>query len=360
VHIARRASGADIDSASDRSVTFHGEKGVTIPPRSIAVSDAVDLEVPALSDLAISLFFEDTALATTTHALAQQTSYMSPETGDSTAEAKFTVARTIAAWPFLTGVDVVGPDRGFSIVALGSSLTDGDGSTKDANRRWPDVLAERLQRCAAKEAPEGVLNEGIIGNRLLSDWHSPRQNGGPFGAVYEDLGPALGESGLARFDRDVLQQAGVRFVILGLGINDILFPGAFIPASEAVSAQQVIVGDRALLRRAHWNGVKVIITTLPACEGAFFGGPLITFCGPREERVRQEVNSWIRSTKEFDGMIDFDEPVRDPAHPARILPEYDSGDHLHPNDAGYVATGRAIPLKLFGCAEDKEPPSKGR
>jgi lysophospholipase L1-like esterase len=352
VHIARRTSGADIDSASDRSVTFHGQNAVTIPPRSIAVSDAVDFDVPALSDLAISLFFADTALATTTHALAQQTNYVSPETGDSTADAKFTVARTIAAWPFLTAVDVVAPDRGFAIVALGSSLTDGDGATKDANKRWPDVLAERLQKCAAKEAPAAVLNEGIIGNRLLSDWHSPRQNGGPFGAVYEDLGPALGESGLARFDRDVLQQSGVKFVILGLGINDILFPGAFIPASEAVSAQKVMAADRELSRRAHKNGLKVIITTLPACEGAFFREPLITFCGPREERVRQEVNSWIRSTKEFDGMIDFDEPVRDPNHPSRILPEYDSGDHLHPNDAGYVATGRAIPLKLFGCGED--------
>jgi lysophospholipase L1-like esterase len=350
-HIARRASGADIDPVSDRTVTFQGQKSVVVAPRSIVVSDPVDLDVPALSDLAISLFFRETALATTSHSLAQQTSYVSPETGDSTGDARFTAARTIVSWPFLTGVDVAAPPRGFAIVAFGSSLTDGDGATKDANRRWPDVLAERLQKCVDKDAPIGVLNAGIIGNRLLSDYNSPRQKGGPFGAVFEDLAPALGESGLVRFDRDVLQQSGVKFVVLGLGINDILFPGSFIPASESVAAKNVIAANRQLLDRAHKKGVKVIITTLPPCEGALFRGPVITFCTPQDEKVRDEVNTWIRNTKEFDGMIDFDEPVRDPSHPTRILPEYDSGDHLHPNDAGYIATGNAVPLTLFGCAD---------
>jgi len=309
--------------------------------------DPVDLDVPALSDLAISLYFRETALATTCHSLAQQTNYVSPETGDSTGEARFTAAKTILSWPFLTGVDVAAPPHGFAIVALGSSLTDGDGSTKDVNRRWPDVLAERLQKCADKDAPVGVLNEGIIGNRLVSDASSPRQKGGPFGAVFEDLAPALGESGLARFDRDVLQQSGVKFVVLGLGINDILFPGAFVPASESVDAQTVIKANRQLLERAHKKGVKVIITTIPPCEDAFFRGPVITFCTPQNEKVREEVNTWIRNTKEFDGMIDFDQPVRDPSHPSRILPEYDSGDHLHVNDAGNIAQGNAISLALF-------------
>ena len=351
VHLARRSAGADIDPASDRTVTFQGRKQVTVPPRSMVVSDPVDLDVPALSDLAISLYFRETALATTSHSLAQQTNYVSPETGDSTGEARFTAAKTILSWPFLTGVDVAAPPHGFAIVALGSSLTDGDGSTKDVNRRWPDVLAERLQKCADKDAPVGVLNEGIIGNRLVSDASSPRQKGGPFGAVFEDLAPALGESGLARFDRDVLQQSGVKFVVLGLGINDILFPGAFVPASESVDAQTVIKANRQLLDRAHKKGVKVIITTIPPCEDAFFRGPVITFCTPQNEKVRQEVNTWIRNTKEFDGMIDFDQPVRDPSHRSRILPEYDSGDHLHPNDAGYVATGNAAPLASFGCSD---------
>lgn len=351
VHIARRASGADIDPTSDRTATFRGQKAVTVPPRSMVVSDAVDLDVPARSDLAISFFFRETALATTSHSLAQQTNYISPETGDSTSEAKFTAAKTIFSWPFLTGVDVAAPPGGFAIVALGSSLTDGDGSTRDANRRWPDVLAERLEKCVDMGAPIGVLNEGIIGNRLQSDSSSPRQKGGPFGAVLEDLAPALGESGLMRFDRDVLQQSGVKFVVLGLGINDILFPGAFIPASESVDAQTLIAANRRLLERAHKKGVKVIITTLPPCEGAFFRSPFISFCTPQNEKVRDEVNTWVRNTKEFDGMIDFDQPVRDPSHPTRILPEYDSGDHLHPNDAGYVATGDAVPLTLFGCSD---------
>jgi lysophospholipase L1-like esterase len=353
VHIARRTTGADIDPASDRTVTFHGEKALTIAPRSIAVSDPVDLDVPARSDLAVSLFFRETAMATTSHSLAQQTNYVSPETGDSTGDAKFTAAKTILSWPFLTGVDVAAPPRAFAIVAFGSSLTDGDGSTKDMNKRWPDVLAERLQNCADKDAPVGVLNEGIIGNRLVSDSSSPRQKGGPFGAVFEDLGPAIGESGVARFNRDVLQQSGVKFVVLALGINDILFPGAFVPARESMSAQTLIAANRQLLARAHKKGVKAIITTLPSCEGAFFRGPLITFCTPENEKVRQEVNTWVRTTKEFDGMIDFDLPVADPSHPARILPEYDSGDHLHPNDAGYVASANAVPLTLFGCSERK-------
>src|SRR5438270_4257778 len=155
----------------------------------MVVSDPAELDVPALSDLAISLFLPKTTEATTLHILAMQTSYVSSDTGDSTADVKFPVAKTIRSWPFLTGVDVAASPRGAAIVAFGSSLTDGDGTTLDTNRRWPDVLAERLQKEAGPKAALGVLNEGIIGNRLLSDSHSPRQAGGPFGAVLEQLGP---------------------------------------------------------------------------------------------------------------------------------------------------------------------------
>src|SRR5262249_50070520 len=200
-HIARRAAAADTDPASDRPVTFRGLSSITVPAREMATSDPVDLNVPALSDLAISLFLPKITKATTSHILALQTSYVSPETGDSTAAVKFPVAKTISSWPFLTGVDVAGSSGGAAIVAFGSSTTDGDGSTKDANRRWPDVLAERLQKGADRE-PElgvlGILNEGIIGNRLLSDSQGPRQAGGPFGAVLERFGAALGPAGLAR------------------------------------------------------------------------------------------------------------------------------------------------------------------
>lgn len=233
-------------------------------------------------------------------------------------------------------------------MAFGSSLTDGDGSTRDANHRWPDVLAERLQKEGNLEC--GVLNEGIIGNRLLSDSQSPRQSGGPppLGPVLEQLGPSLGRAGLVRFDRDVLAQAGAKYVILALGVNDILFPGAFIPGTEGVTAQELIAGNRQLLARAHKNGLRAIGTTIPPCEHALFRNPLFDgFYTPEKEKIREEVNAWIRSGGEFDGVIDFDAAVRDPNHATQLLPEYDSGDHLHVNNAGNVAQANAIALAMF-------------
>ena len=348
--IARRASGADIDPASDRALKFQGNASTTIPPHSMAVSDPVDLEVPALSDLAISLFFPETAALTTVHMLALQTNYVSAETGDATAQMKFPVAETITSWPFLTGVDVESAPHAAAIVAFGSSLTDGDGSSMDANRRWPDVLGERLQKAGGEDAELAVLNEGIIGNRLLSDTHSPRQAGGPLplAAVYEQLGPALGQSGLARFDRDVLAQAGVKYVILALGVNDILFPGSFVPQTASVTAQDLINGNRQLIARAHIKGIRVIGTTIPCFEHALFRNPFYDrFYSPEKEKIRQELNAWIRTGGEFDGVIDFDQAVRDPNHPTQLLPAFDSGDHLHVNNAGNVAQSNAIPLSLF-------------
>jgi len=256
-HIARRTAEAEIDPASDRKLTFRGQASTTIPARAMVVSDPVDWDAPALSDLAISIFLPNPTAATTAHSLALQTNYVSPETGDATAEVKFPVGKTIDSWPFLTGVDVAASPRAAAIVAFGSSTTDGDGSTKDANKRWPDVLAERLQKDGDREL--GVLNEGIIGNRLLSDSNSPRQAGGPFGSVLERLGPLLGEAGLTRFDRDVLAQAGVKYVILLLGVNDILFPGSFIPASENVSANSLIDGNRQLIARAQGKRAGIIL-----------------------------------------------------------------------------------------------------
>lgn len=347
--IARRASEADIDPTSDRALKFHGNASTTIAPHSMVVSDPANLEVPALSDLAISLFFPETAALTTMHILALQTNYVSAETGDATAQRKFPVADNIDFWPFLNGVDVESPHAA-AIVALGSSLTDGDGSTKDTNGRWPDVLAERLQRAGGEAAELGVLNEGIIGNRLLSDTQSPRQAGGPppLGPVYEQLGPALGQSGVARFDRDVLAQAGVKYVILALGVNDMLFPGSFIPQSETVTAQDLIKGNRQLIARAHKKGIRVIGTTIPPFEHALFRNPFYDrFYSPENEKIRQALNNWIRTSGEFDGVIDFDEAVRDPDHPTQILPAYDSGDHLHVNNSGNVAQGNVISLSLF-------------
>src|SRR5215813_6922884 len=342
-HIARRLTAAEIDPATDRSVKFHGRSTITVPARSTAVSDPVELDTPALSDLAISLFLPESTPATTIHNLAKQTNYISAETGDHTSDVKFPVDKTMRMWPFLTGVDVAASSRGAAIVAFGSSLTDGDGTTTDTNRRFPDVLAERLQEATNGKAQLGILNEGIIGNRLLND-SPPQAVGGRFGAV-------LGESGLARFDRDVIDQAGVKYVILGLGINDIAFPGSLTPGSESITAEMIIGGYRQLIARAHRKGIKIIATTNGPIENGFLSLPppaaAITFYTPEKESVRRKVNDWIRSCHEFDGVVDLDQVLRDPSRPTRLLPGYDSGDHIHPNDAGCAAEANAFPLALF-------------
>jgi len=338
-HIARRSAAAEIDPSSDRRLMFRGKSSTTIAARAEVVSDPVELEVPALSDLAISLFFPERTEAKTSHSMAKQTSYLSAETGDSTAAVKFPVGKEIHYWPFLTGVDIEGRPGATAIVAFGSSLTDGDGTTIDKNRRWPDVLAERLQKRAGEKAEVGVLNEGIIGNRLLHD--SPKVTDNPFGA-------GLGEAGLTRFERDVLAQAGVKYVIVGLGINDTLFPAfSFTPASEKVGAEDIISGYRQIIARAHKKGVRVVGTTNPPFENSDFEGLVTAFYTSEREAERQKVNDWIRSSGEFDGVVDLDAVLRDPSRPTQLLPAYDSGDHLHPNDAGCVAEGNAFPLALF-------------
>jgi lysophospholipase L1-like esterase len=327
-HIARRTMGADIDPMSDRSLMFHGHPTASVPAHGMLVSDPVDLDVQVLSDLAISLFLPEPVEATTSHLMALQTSYVA--TGDTTAARRFPVAKTIDTWPFLTGVDVVAPAKP-AIVVIGSSTTDGDGSTHDANHRWPDVLAERLGKDA------GVLNLGIIGNRLLND--SPAAT---------SFGRGLGESVLARYERDALNQAGVGFIVVCIGVNDIVFPGTFTPATEAVTAQNIIAGYRQLISRARLLGIRIFITTIPPFENARYSGDktLVVYT-PEKEAVRKQVNEWIRSTHEFDALIDFDAVLRDPQHPTRLLPQFDSGDHLHCNDAGYAATANAVPLELF-------------
>jgi lysophospholipase L1-like esterase len=338
-HIARQTSAAEIDPASDRALTFQQKSSTTIPAGQIVVSDPVELDIPALSDLAISLFLPQPTEAKTIHAMAKQTSYVSAESGDECAATKFPVAKTIHNWPFLTGVDVEAPAGSFSIVAFGSSLTDGDGTTTDTNGRWPNVLAQRLQRDPGSKEGIGILNEGIIGNRLLKD--SPKRADNPFGA-------ALGEAGLARFERDVLNQVGVKYVVLGLGINDILFPAfPFTPASEKVSAEEIISGYRQLIARAHQKGIRIIGTTNPAFEKAFFEDPPVKFYSAEREAVRQKINAWILNSGEFDSVVDLDAVLRDPARPTQLLPAYDSGDHLHPNNAGAAVEGNAFPLSTF-------------
>jgi lysophospholipase L1-like esterase len=327
-HVARRDTGARIVAGTDRTVTFGGQPSFMVPPGGLMVSDPVALRVPPLSDLTVSLYLPMATVEQTTHVTALETNYVS-RAGDHTASAGFAVARTITRWPFLTGVEVSASPGAAAIVTFGDSITDGANSTAGANRRWPDLLAARLQ-----QRPDlrhlAVLNQGIIGNRILH----PSET---------QFGNLFGPSGILRFDRDVLAQPGVGFLIVLLGINDIGHPGSAAPDSEEVSASHITGGYRQFVERAREKGIRVFGATLLPFEGTTIQG----FYSPEKETKRQAVNEWIRTSGAFDAVIDFDRAVRDPARPARMLPAYDGGDRLHPNDAGMKAMADAIPLELF-------------
>ncbi|GAB3409081.1 SGNH/GDSL hydrolase family protein [Massilia agilis] len=309
--IAVRASVASIVPGTDRPLTFGGAPSITIPPGAAALSDPVELNVAPLSDLAVSIYLPGTARATTTHDTTQS-SYVSTQ-GNFAGATTMPVALTIASWPFLTEVDL--DSAGAAIVTLGDSITNGARTTPDSNSRWPDWLARRLQTVRDPipgiDGRLSVVNRGISGNRLLSN--------------------------APEFDRDVLATAGVRYMTVLMGIEDI----GSSPANAPVSQNALIAGYRQLIARAHEKGIAVYGATLPPFEGS-------ALYSPAREQVRQQINTWIRATDEFDGVIDFDQVLRDPAHGARLLPAYDSGDHLNPNDLGSRAMGNAVPLTLFG------------
>jgi lysophospholipase L1-like esterase len=290
--------------------------------------------VPALSDLAVSLYLPRPTVVTTTHILTMQTGYVSQDPGDSTGAAESPHGKTMDARPFLTSIDALAPAGGATIVAFGDSGVDGDGSTADANGRWTDALAARLQ--ASGGTGLGVVNEGIIGNRLLRG--SPRKSAAQFGAV-------MGPSGLARFDRDVLSHPGVKYVLIRLGLNDIALPGSLADDAESASAADLVSGYRRLVGVAHQHGLRVIATTLTPFENADIAPGYYT---PYKDKVRRAVNAWIRSGGEFDAVVDLDLILRDPHHPRRLAPRFDSGDHLHVNDTGYVRAAEAVPLSVFG------------
>ena len=327
VHIARRSTDAQIVPDSDRALTFSGEPSITIPPGALIVSDPVDLNVPALTDLAISIYLPGSTGPATFHSEGKQTSYIS-STGDFTGSVTFPVSSTTLSSFFLADVEVRGSDDARAIVTLGDSITDGTASTPDTNHRWPNFLAERLQ-ASHRDQAIGVLDQGISGNRILHD--------------------IAGTNALARLDRDVLSQTGVRYVTVLLGINDIGFSG--IPAfmDQAVSADDIIAGHKQIIERAHARGLTIYGCTLTPFEGTFPG-----YYTPAGEVKREAVNQWIRTSNAYDAVIDFDKAVQDPSHPTRMLPAYDSGDHLHPNDAGYMAMANAIDLSLFSEDEDGE------
>ncbi|MGP3951806.1 SGNH/GDSL hydrolase family protein [Streptomyces sp. 7N604] len=316
--VAVQASGAAADGAP-RRLAFGGRPGTRIPAGAEAFTDPLDLPVPADTNLLVSLHLPERITAAPVHSRTNQVSYLSAagsgdRTGDSGAEA-FT--GSLASWPFLTGVDTGGGPG--SVVALGDSITDGDKSTVDANRRWPDVLARRLQ--GQSEVPRyGVLNHGISANRIVTDRY-------PGDGVSTDTG---GVSAQHRLDRDVLAQTGARTVVVFEGVNDVRW---------GASPDQVIAGLRAIAERSRARGLRVVGATIAPCEG-------FPDCTPEVDARRTAVNAFIRENGGvFDAVLDFDAVIRDPERPQRMLPEYDSGDHLHPGDAGLRALAESIDLR---------------
>jgi lysophospholipase L1-like esterase len=317
-YLAPRAKGSDIDAASARPLTFGGKTSIVIPPGALAVSDPAALHVAPLSDLAVSFVVPTQPIrSVSAHSFADQTSYTAA--GSLSGAPSLTEPVEITNWPFLKGIDVRAEKDEASIVTFGDSITDGARSTKDTNRRWPDVLAQRLQ--ADKKLHNiGVLNLGIGGNRVLHD------NAGP--------------SALARFDRDVIAQAGVKYVIVLESINDIGHAADPTNPYDIVTADDLIQGLSQLATRAHTHGIKIYGATLTPYVGA-------KYSSPAGEQMRVAVNKWIRTTTLLDGFVDFEKATQDPANPAVFSSTADGGDHLHPSDAGYKAMGDSIELKLF-------------
>jgi lysophospholipase L1-like esterase len=324
VHIASPISPASdkIDVATDKALTFAGSPSVIVPAGAEYISDPIDYPVAPLSNLAISFHLQEPPARQTGHPGSRSTSYVVH--GDMVAAAELPNATKVDHWYQIAGVDVTGPADGASIVALGDSITDGHATTTNGNDRWTDALAERLQGSAATNRI-GVLNQGIGGNHLLVD--------------------GLGPNVLARFNRDVLAQTGVRYVIVLEGVNDLggLTRLGEVPIAEHEALVARILGAyQQIVLRAHAHGLEAIGATILPYAGSDYYHPTA-----RDEMDRQAVNQWIREPGHFDAVVDFDQAMRDPSHPDHLLPSYDSGDHLHPSPAGYRAMADAIPLALF-------------
>jgi lysophospholipase L1-like esterase len=319
--VALRDKGPAIVAGSDRKLTFGGNDGAAIAAGAVLFSDPVDLPVKPLADLAVSIHLPGEVLPdfAITGRYARQTNYVSPP-GNFAAEMVMPVGNLTDQWFFLCGVDVLAPAEAGGVVALGDSLTDGNISTIDAFCRWPDQLARRLVQRGGR--PIAVMNNGLGGNRILHD--------------------IRGDSGVRRFDRDVLAQPGVTHVIVMLGTNDLR--NRWRKPEEEVTAEQMIAGLRQMAVRAHSAGVKIISATLTPFGNETF---MANAWNPTREKHRVAVNRWIREGGAFDGVADFDAALRDPEIPTQMRATDDCGDGLHPSDSGYCKMGDAIDLALL-------------
>jgi lysophospholipase L1-like esterase len=319
VTLAIAGSGAAVRAGTVARVSFGGSSSIEIPPGAQALSDPVTMRVPALTDLAVSVYLPGQTGAATIHSDAQQDNWVSG-TGDHAGDAGAGAFTTDSqSWYYVSDVIVRSPGAAGTVVAFGDSITDGFQSTVNANARWPNDLARRLE---ARHGPAlSVADEGISGDRVLND------------------SLCCGVNAVARFERDALDQPGVRDVIVLIGINDFGFsalpPNPIYNPVTDVSAAQVIAGYQQLIAQAHARGVKVIGATLLPFKGAAY----YTAAG---EAKREAVNAWIRSGRAWDAVIDFDKVMRDPADPLALNPAYNSGDNLHPNDAGYQVMANAV------------------
>jgi len=322
LHLAKAVSAgsAKIVAGTDKEVLFSGKPDVIVPEGADYVSDALDFPAAALSDVAITLRVDFGGKEMTGHPGSRANSFLAK--GSAVSAEDLPDAKKFTRWLFIAGVDVAAAPDAFAIVTLGDSITDGHGATTDGNDRWPDIFAKRLQGAAATQRI-GVVNQGIGGNRLLLD--------------------GIGANTLARFDHDVLAQAGVRYVIVLEGINDLgmlTHEKEVSDAEHEAEVRRVIGAYEQIISRAHAQRIKVIGGTMTPFVGSSF-----YHANAKNEADRQAVNAWIRA--HFDGVIDFDKVVRDPAHPELMLLEFDSGDHLHPGPAGFAAMANLIPISLF-------------
>ena len=321
--VGLRDQGPAMVSSSVRPLTFGGSPTMTIAAGALVISDAVQIEMPPLADLSVSVYLPGTLLPTfqITGRYARQTNYLSPR-GNFAADVTMPVGKITDEWFFVSGVDVLASSATGGIVTLGDSLTDGNISTHDAYCRWPDQLARRL---IARQGgrPFGVMNQGLGGNRILHDLR--------------------GDSGLRRLDRDVLAQPGVTHAIVMLGTNDLRNRNA--KPEEEVTGAQMIAGMQQMAARAQACGMKFIAATLTPFGNETY---MLNAWNPVREQHRVALNTWLRTSGVVDGVVDFDAALRDPACPTQMLAHYDCGDGLHPSDRGYCAMGDAIDLALVG------------